>query len=71
MPNVKQHFEEFDEVQHPILGLGYVDEIKTHASGIQYALMIEWDEDPPITYNMGDNPSLVFPIDVTLVNTIK
>ena len=67
----KYYFKEWDEVQHPILGLGYVDCVKTHPNGVQYALIIEWDEDPSEQYNMATNPSLVFPCEVQLANTAK
>lgn len=52
--------QEFDEVHHPILGTGTVVGFKGQAF-----VMIEWDEDPPIDYNMGVNPSIMFPSELT------
>ena len=60
-------FKELDVVIHPHLGEGVVIEIINGQSGNPFMLSVEWDDDPPENYSMGDNPCFVYSSEVELV----
>ena len=47
-----------DKVKEDYLGNGeIVDDLNKNIRG---AFMVKFDKDPPIRYNMGNNPTLIF-----------
>ena len=59
-----------DRVEHEHLGEGEV--VKVISSGLHggsIAYIVMFDERPPVQYNMGENPALVFPS--SLIYVIK
>ena len=61
-------FKYLDEVIHPILGEGVVVGVIVGASDkVPFMLQVEWDDDPLESYNMGENPCIVYTSEVELL----
>ncbi len=60
-----------DVVKHPDLGEGVVLGVIGGSDSNCFMIQVEWDDDPSESYNMGENPCMVYSSKVTLVSTTK